>query len=54
MGYLLRIGEGQHDHELIPARRDTVFIAHHRLQSVCDLDQQAVLYPVTEPSRSHS
>ena len=49
MGCLLRIGEGQHDHELIPALpRHRVFIAHHRLQSVCDLDQQAVPYLVTE------
>ena len=49
MGCLLRIGEGQHDHELIPALpRHRVFIAHHRLQPVCDLDQQAVPYLVTE------
>ena len=49
MGCLLRIGERQHDDELIPALpRHRVLIAHHRLQAMRDLDQQAVPYLVTE------
>ena len=49
MGCLLRIGERQHDHELIPALpRHRVFIAHHRLQAMRNLDQQPVPYLVTE------
>ena len=49
MGCLLRIGERQHDHELIPALPGhRVFVAHHRLQPMRDLDQQAVPYLLTE------